>query len=70
MIEKVCPSCYTVFFITGKGYQKKFCSRPCSNKRKFSEESRAKTSKSMKIAQSKRTNSERLESTRKAVEVS
>jgi len=41
---KICPKCGKKFDAYSKWGEKKFCSRSCGNSRKFTEESRAKTS--------------------------
>jgi hypothetical protein len=43
-----CPGCDTPFENTGKWGKKKFCGSVCSHRRHFSDESKAKTSKSLK----------------------
>ena len=54
--KRTCPNCGKLFLVKGtksefkRGVIKKFCSRKCSNKRIFSDETKSKMSKSLKIS--------------------
>jgi len=54
--NRICPNCGTSFIVKGtmsefnRGVVKKFCTRKCSNKRSFSDETKSKISKSLKIS--------------------
>ena len=56
----ICPRCSKAFEPRKSGYQRKFCSRTCSNSREWSTEIQLKRSTSVKLAMSRKSQTERL----------